>query len=157
MRMKNIALIAHDNCKADLMDWAGWNAEFLAVHNLICTGTTGRLVKERLEIELKRAVDNVFAVKSGPLGGDLQIGAMICEDKIDLMIFFWDPLTQQPHDSDVKALLRISSVYNLPVAQNRSSADFLISSKLLKRDYFPERKNFDSYTGRVIPCVKDVG
>ncbi len=125
---KNIALIAHDHRKLDLLDWAEYNKEKLSGHNLFGTGTTGSLAAERLS-------QPVFTFKSGPLGGDLQIGSAIIDNEIDIMIFFWDPLQAQPHDVDVKALLRISVVYNIPIACNRSSADFLISSPLMETPY----------------------
>lgn len=125
---KNIALVAHDHRKPDLLDWAEYNREILAEHNLYGTGTTGSLVSERLHLP-------VFTFKSGPLGGDLQIGTAIVDNKIDMMIFFWDPLLAQPHDVDVKALQRISVVYNIPLACNRSTADFLITSPLMETKY----------------------
>lgn len=125
---KNIALVAHDHRKRDLLDWAEFNREILSQHNLFGTGTTGAMVSERLQLP-------VFTFKSGPLGGDLQIGTAIIENKIDLMIFFWDPLLAQPHDVDVKALQRISVVYNIPLACNRSTADFMISSPLMQSKY----------------------
>lgn len=125
---KNIALIAHDHRKMDLLDWAEYNRDHLSNHNLYGTGTTGRLAAEKLDLP-------VFTFKSGPLGGDLQIGTAIIQNEINIMIFFWDPLQAQPHDVDVKALLRISVVYNIPLACNRSSADFLISSPLMETTY----------------------
>lgn len=125
---KNIALIAHDHRKADLIDWCDFNSGSLSRHNLFGTGTTSSLISEQVGLHVK-------AFKSGPLGGDLQIGSAIAEEKIDMMIFFWDPLQTQPHDVDVKALLRIGVVYNIPVACNRSSADFIISSDLMDQSY----------------------
>lgn len=125
---KQIALIAHDNRKLDLLEWATFNQVVLAEHDLCATGTTGGLLAERLGLEVKR-------FQSGPLGGDQQIGAKIAEGEIDVLIFFWDPLEPHPHDVDVKALLRIAVVYNVPIACNRSSADFLISSPLLSEEY----------------------
>jgi methylglyoxal synthase len=125
---RRIALIAHDNKKADLREWARFNRAVLAGHSLWATGNTGRLLADELGLPITR-------VQSGPLGGDQQIGARITDGDIDMLIFFWDPLEPQPHDPDVKALLRIAMVWNIPVACNRASADFLISSPLLGRGY----------------------
>ncbi|WP_411822571.1 methylglyoxal synthase [Leptospira sp. 'Mane'] len=125
---KNIVLIAHDNRKEDLLEWVLYNKGTLSKHRLSATGTTGRLVQERAQLPVHRFI-------SGPLGGDQQIGAKIVDDGIDFMVFFWDPLTAQPHDPDVKALLRIAVLYNIPMACNRSSADFLISSPLMEKEY----------------------
>ena len=126
--VKNIALIAHDNRKADLINWTKENKEILSKHNLCGTGTTSKLIEEATGLK-------VFGFKSGPLGGDQQIGAQISEGKIDIMIFFWDPLEAQPHDPDVKALLRIAVLYDVPVANNKSTADFLITSPLFLMEY----------------------
>lgn len=125
---KNIALIAHDNRKEELLEWAMYNKGTLSAHNLFATGTTGALLSNELKLDVHR-------YKSGPLGGDQQIGAKISEGGIDFMIFFWDPLQSQPHDVDVKALLRLAVLYNIPVACNRATADFLVSSPLLKKPY----------------------
>jgi len=125
---KRIALIAHDNRKLDLLEWARFNAGTLGQHDLFATGTTGGLLARELGLEVTRYL-------SGPLGGDQQVGAAIAEGKIDAVIFFWDPLEPQPHDVDVKALLRIAVVYNTPIACNRATADFLLSSPLMHGDY----------------------
>jgi methylglyoxal synthase len=125
---KRVALIAHDNCKLDLLDWARYNRGTLAHHELFATGTTGTLIASDLGLPVTRFL-------SGPLGGDQQIGAGIVEGRIDFVIFFWDPLEPHPHDVDVKALLRIAVVYNVPIACNRSTADFLLSSPLMQRRY----------------------
>ena len=125
--IKRIALIAHDNCKKDLLEWARFNRGTLAKHELHATGTTGSLLSDELGLEVHRFL-------SGPLGGDQQIGAAIAEGRIDFVIFFWDPLEPHPHDVDVKALLRIAVVYNVPIACNRASADFMLSSPLLDEE-----------------------
>jgi methylglyoxal synthase len=125
---KRIALIAHDNRKLDLLDWARFNRETLAQHELYGTGTTGALVASELGLDVHRFL-------SGPLGGDQQVGAGIAEGRLDVVVFFWDPLQPQPHDVDVKALLRIAVVYNCPIACNRATADFVLSSPLLKFAY----------------------
>jgi methylglyoxal synthase len=125
---KKIALIAHDHCKMDLIDWCEFHMDALSKHKLFGTGTTAGLIAEKVGLD-------IHPFHSGPLGGDLQVGASIAEKNIDVMIFFWDPLEAQPHDVDVKALLRIAVVYNIPLACNRSSADFLISSQLMDHEY----------------------
>jgi methylglyoxal synthase len=125
---KRIALVAHDNKKQDLLEWARFNRESLACHELYATGTTGRLLQQTLGLD-------VVALRSGPLGGDQQIGGKVVEGAVDFLIFFWDPLEPQPHDPDVKALLRIAVVWNIPVACNRASADFMISSPLMASEY----------------------
>jgi methylglyoxal synthase len=125
---KRLALIAHDNCKNELLDWARYNCGTLAQHELFATGTTGSLLEHELGLTITRYL-------SGPLGGDQQVGAGIVEGRIDFVIFFWDPLEPQPHDVDVKALLRIAVVHNVPIACNRATADFLLSSPLMTRDY----------------------
>ena len=125
---KKIALVAHDNKKPDLFEWAKYNKDVLAEHVLYATGTTGSLLQEELGLKIN-------ILESGPLGGDQQIGAKIVQQEIDFVIFFWDPLEPQPHDPDVKALLGITVVWNVPVACNRASADFMISSPLMAREY----------------------
>jgi methylglyoxal synthase len=129
-RRKRIVLIAHDNKKADLLAWARFNRGTLGAHDLYGTGTTGALLGEELGLEVTRFL-------SGPLGGDQQVGAAIAEGRVDLIIFFWDPLEPHPHDVDVKALLRIAVVYDVPIACNRATADFVLSSPLLEREYAP--------------------
>ena len=153
-KSKNIALVGHDNRKKDLVEWVEFNYKTLLGHHLICTGTTGKLVEETIMNKLEEAEKITFDIiklKSGPLGGDQQLGAMIAEGKIDLLIFFWDPMQPQPHDVDVKALLRITVVYNIPTACNRSTADFLISSHLLKESYEPKLIDYSGYVARQVP------
>ena len=138
---KRIALVAHDHKKKDLIEWAVYNRVELARHELYATGTTGRLISDALD----RSVHNML---SGPLGGDLQIGALIAEGKIDLLVFFWDPMQAQPHDPDVKALLRIGVLWNIPIACDRATADFLLSSPLMQQDYETILPDFSGYLGR---------
>jgi methylglyoxal synthase len=142
-RTKRIALVAHDNKKVDLMEWAKFNQGTLARHELYATGTTGNLLDKELGLK-------VFKLQSGPLGGDQQIGAMIAEGGLDFLVFFWDPLEPQPHDPDVKALLRIAVVWNIPVACNRASADFMISSPLMESEYEHLPPNYEAYIMREI-------
>lgn len=138
---RTIALVAHDNKKPDLLEWAEFNRDLLARHNLIATGTTGGLLTERLGLPVARLL-------SGPLGGDQQIGALIATGQVDLLIFFWDPLAAQPHDPDVKALLRICTAWNVPMALNRATADYLVSSPLFRSDYMPAAPDFKAHTER---------
>jgi methylglyoxal synthase len=140
---KRIALVAHDNKKADLLDWAQYNRDLLANHQLLATGTTGTLLEVALQVP-------VVKLQSGPLGGDQQVGARIAEGTVDLVIFFWDPLQPQPHDPDVKALLRIAVVWNIPVACNRASADYMISSPLLSSAYERQLPEYEAYQNRIV-------
>ena len=152
-KIKRIALVAHDNRKKDLIEWVEWNYEILIKHQLVSTGTTGSLVEKAIREKLKEDESNAFEMiklKSGPLGGDQQLGAMIAEGNIDLMIFLWDPMQPHPHDVDVKALLRISVLYNVPAACNRSTADFMISSPLLDEEYDPVLNDYSEYIGRTV-------
>ncbi len=137
-KKKRIALVAHDGRKADLVDWAQKNVSILSKHSLCGTGTTGGIIQEHCNLDVHR-------LKSGPLGGDQQLGAMIADKKLDILIFFWDPMAAQPHDVDVKALLRMSVLYNVAVACNRASADFLISSPLITKEYSCELKDYSSF------------
>ena len=149
-----LALVAHDNMKHDLAEWVAWNWEKLLGYHLVCTGTTGRMVektlRERRPAEYQEGDANITLLKSGPLGGDQQLGSRIAEGKINALIFFWDPMQAQPHDVDVKALLRLATLYNVPTAINRASADFIISSPLFDSDYVPEVKDYRSYIERAL-------
>lgn len=146
---KRIALIAHDNKKQDLMDWAKYNRNVLIQHTIYATGTTGKILEQLLGIE-------IIKLQSGPLGGDQQIGAKISEGEIDFVIFFWDPLEPQPHDPDVKALLRLAMVWNIPIACNRSSADFMFSSPLMLEAYQRILPDYDIYRKRTLAIVESV-
>jgi methylglyoxal synthase len=141
-KTKHIALVAHDNKKDDLLAWASFNKETLQRHILYATGTTGWILQEALALPVQRML-------SGPLGGDQQIGAKIAEGKIDCLIFFWDPLLAQPHDPDVKALLRLAAVWNIPIATNRTTADFLISSPLMHAEYDRLLVDYGEYKERL--------
>ena len=135
---KRIALVAHDHCKERLLDWAKRQKEQLAKHELLATGTTGLLLGQRLGLPVECMI-------SGPLGGDQQIGARIAERRIDMLVFFWDPFEPQPHDPDVKALLRVAAVWNIPLAANESSADYLLSSPLLNQAHSLSIPDYGSY------------
>ena len=137
-----IAIVAHDHKKDDMVEWIRYNRGTLRKHELYATGTTGKLVEKELNIHVNK-------MQSGPLGGDLQIGAMISAGKIDMLIFFWDPLEAQPHDPDIKALLRISVVWNIPVACNRASADYIISSPLMTEEYNRALPDYEDYRERL--------
>ena len=141
--MKRIALVAHDNKKGDLLEWARFNRDLLAEHQICSTGTTGALLERELDIPVTK-------LQSGPLGGDQQIGAKIADGEIDFLIFFWDPLEPHPHDPDVKALLRIAVVWNVPIACNRASADFMVSSPLMASSYERHLPDYEGYTRREI-------
>ena len=138
---KKIALVAHDNKKRDLVEWAKFNRDLLAHHQVFATGTTGKILEQELGFKIVR-------LNSGPLGGDQQIGARIVDNDIDFLIFFWDPLEPQPHDPDVRALLRIAVVWNIPAACNRASADFMISSPLMDGEYDRLIPDYENYTAR---------
>ena len=150
--LKTIALVAHDNRKKDLIEWFEYNYKSLVRHKLVCTGTTGRLIEEviRKKLEEEQSEYQLERLKSGPLGGDQQLGAMITEGKINAVIFLWDPMQPHSHDVDVKALLRIAVLYNVPIACNRATADFVMSSPLLHETYVPIVQDYDAYNERVV-------
>ena len=143
---KVIGMVAHDRKKADLIEWATYNRQLLARHDLVATGTTGTLLEEALGVGVRK-------LQSGPLGGDQQLGALIAEGEVDVLFFFWDPLEPQPHDPDVKALLRIAVVWNVPVACDRATADFMISSPLMTSGYERKVPDFDAHMHRLIGGV----
>ena len=147
-KKKRIALVAHDHKKADLLEWVKFNKYLLSLHELYATGTTGKIIE-------KAGLD-VIGLKSGPLGGDMQIGAKIANSEIDFLIFFWDPLESLPHDPDVKALLRMAVVWNIPVACNRSTADFLVSSSLMDKEYDRQLPDYENYRQRRISSSIDL-
>ena len=157
MKKKTIALVAHDNRKKDLVEWIEWNYRDLQHHKLICTGTTGKLVEKAIQRKIeeeKILKPEIVKLKSGPLGGDQQLGSLIVEGEIDIIIFLWDPMEPQPHDVDVKALLRIAVLYNIPTACNRATADFIISSSLFNEEYKPIIKDYTGYVNRRINIDK---
>ena len=141
-KKKKIALVAHDNKKADLLDWVKFNKNLLLQHELYSTGTTGKILENELNLKINK-------LRSGPLGGDMQVGAKIANGEINFLIFFWDPLESQPHDPDVKALLRMAVVWNIPVACNRASADFMVSSLLMDLEYDRLLPDYDEYRHRL--------
>jgi len=140
---KRIALVAHDHKKDEMIEWAVFNKTTLSKHRLYATGTTGRMVESSLD-------QSVTKLLSGPLGGDQQIGAMIAEGKLDILIFFWDPMEAQPHDPDIKALLRVAATWNIPIACDRSTADFLLTSPLMNEEYETILPDYSNYTQRKI-------
>jgi len=142
-KCKKIALVAHDNKKKDLLNWVKKNNEILKNHKFYATGTTGSIIQKNTDLE-------IIVLKSGPLGGDQQIGAKIVENDIDCLLFFWDPLESQPHDPDVKALLRIAALYNIPVATNQATADFIITSQFMADEYERNMNTFEVYYNRRI-------
>jgi methylglyoxal synthase len=140
---KRIALVAHDNMKKDMLEWAIYNKTVLSKHELISTGTTGKLLEEKLDRPVKKLL-------SGPLGGDQQIGAMISEGEIDILIFFWDPMEAQPHDSDVKALLRLGVAWNILLACDRATADFILTSPMMQEEYETILPDYSAYLNRKV-------
>lgn len=142
-RNKRIALVAHDKKKADLVEWAVHNRRMLSEHELLATGTTGKLLEEKLNLPVRKLL-------SGPLGGDQQIGSLIAEGKIDLIVFFWDPMEAQPHDSDVKALLRLAVAWNILMACNRTTADFILTSHLMDDAYEAQVPDYSGYLTRSV-------
>lgn len=140
---KRVALIAHDHKKPELIEWAVYNKTVLSRHELYATGTTGRLLEEQLDVPVRKML-------SGPLGGDQQIGAMVAEGELDAVIFFWDPMEALPHDPDIKALLRLCAVWNIPMACNRTTADFLLTSPLMHQDYEAILPDYTQYLGRKV-------
>jgi methylglyoxal synthase len=141
---KRIALVAHDNKKSELVEWAKYNKSTLLKHQLFATGTTGKLLEEAIDTHITKLL-------SGPLGGDQQIGSLIAEGKIDVLIFFWDPMAAQPHDPDIKALLRLGVVWNIPIASDRSTADFLLTSPLFNEKYEVIIPDYNQYLKRSLP------
>lgn len=149
--LKRIGLVAHDACKKDMTEWVAYNAKRLAPHKLYCTGTTGGLILDVFEKKYPGVAVDLTRFKSGPLGGDQQMGALIAADALDILFFFTDPMTLQPHDVDVKALLRISSIANIVIATTRSTADFVISSDLFEAEYDSREPQYVDYIKRILP------
>ena len=147
-KRKKIALVAHDNKKEDLLEWVKFNRYLLSLHELYATGTTGKIIEKEVGLE-------IIKLKSGPLGGDMQVGAKIANGEIDFLIFFWDPLESLPHDPDVKALLRMAVVWNIPVACNRSTADFMVSSTIMDKEYDRILPDYENYRQRRIGGSSD--
>ncbi|MCM5529890.1 methylglyoxal synthase [Parasegetibacter sp. NRK P23] len=140
---KRIALVAHDNKKKDLIEWAKYNKAALARHELYATGTTGKMMEEELDRPVRKLM-------SGPLGGDQQIGSMIAQGEVDVLIFFWDPMEPQPHDPDIKALLRLGVVWNIPMACDRATADFMLTSPLMHQEYNTQVPDYQAYLSRKV-------
>ena len=149
-RRKIIGLIAHDACKKDMIEWAAFNARRLSPHRLVCTGTTGKLIQEVFAEQYPDLDVDLTCLKSGPLGGDQQMGALIAEGRLDILVFFTDPMTMQPHDVDIKALIRLSTIANIVVACTRSTADFVISSELFDGDYEAVSPDHQTYVNRSV-------
>ena len=148
--LKTIGLVAHDARKKDMVEWVDFNCKRLKNHKLICTGTTGNLVEDVFKNKVPESNVEIVKLKSGPLGGDQQMGSLIANGEVDILIFFVDPMTTQPHDVDVKALERLCSVYNIVIATTRSTADFVISSELFETNYKPLVVDYKSYLNRNI-------
>jgi methylglyoxal synthase len=142
-KRKNIAMVAHDHKKKDLIEWAEYNRAALARHELLATGTTGRMLEDQLDRPVKKLL-------SGPLGGDQQIGSMIAEGKVDVLIFFWDPMEAQPHDPDIRALLRVAVTWNIPIACDRATADFILTSPLMQEEYACIIPDYSGYVKRKV-------